>query len=239
MKTAILVDGGFYRKMAQRHFGEKSATERAQELVSYCKRHLKQVDSYTKDDSGNRQYHFSDLYRIFYYDCPPVEKNVFHPLTQKTINFKKHPTYAWMNTFLSDLKGKRKLALRLGFLASDDAVFTLNNDTTKKIFNHSLSLDNVQEKDFSLSMFQKGVDMKIGLDIATLSYKKLVDQIVLISGDSDFVPAAKLARLEGIDFILDPMGHPINDALQEHIDGLRSYYSSFISQSTSGDKDVS
>jgi uncharacterized LabA/DUF88 family protein len=32
-----------------------------------------------------------------------------------------------------------------------------------------------------------------------------VQQIVLISGDEDFVPALKLARREGIDFILDPM----------------------------------
>lgn len=87
-------------------------------------------------------------------------------------------------------------------------------------------------------MIQKGVDMKIGLDIASFSYKKLVDQIVLISGDSDFVPAAKLARLEGIDFILDPMGHPINGALQEHIDGLRSYYSSIVQQNTSSDKEA-
>lgn len=233
MKTAILVDGGFYRKMAKKHFGDKSASERAQELVSYCKRHLKQIDSYTKDDTGNRQFHYSELYRIFYYDCPPVDKNVFHPLTQKTVNFKSHPTFTWMNTFLNELKGKRKLALRLGFLASDAAVFTLNNDVTKKIFNRTLKIEDVQEKDFSLSMFQKGVDMKIGLDIASLSYKRLVDQIVLISGDSDFVPAAKLARLEGIDFILDPMGHPINEALQEHIDGLRSYYSAFTQQKLS------
>lgn len=50
MKTAILVDGGFYRKMAKRHFGEKSPVERAQELFSYCRRHLKQVDHYTKDE---------------------------------------------------------------------------------------------------------------------------------------------------------------------------------------------
>ena len=231
MKTAILVDGGFYRKMAKKHFGEKSPVERAQELFSYCKRHLKQVDHYTKDESGNKQYHYSDLYRIFYYDCPPVEKNVFHPLTQKTICFKKHPTYVWMNDFLKELKTKRKFALRLGFLAADAAIYTLNADVTKKIFNRSLKIEDVQEEDFSLSLIQKGVDMKIGLDIASLSYKKLVGQIVLISGDSDFVPAAKLARLEGIDFILDPMGHPINDALQEHIDGLRSYYSSTPSSS--------
>ena len=44
--------------------------------------------------------------------------------------------------------------------------------------------------------------------------------IVIIAGDSDFVPAAKLARREGIDFILDPMGANIDPTLFEHIDGL-------------------
>ena len=66
--------------------------------------------------------------------------------------------------------------------------------------------------------------MKIGIDIASLSYKHQVDQIILISGDSDFVPAAKLARREGIDFILDPMWANIRDELVEHIDGLKSQW---------------
>ncbi len=64
--------------------------------------------------------------------------------------------------------------------------------------------------------------MKIGVDIASLALKRFVKQIVLISGDADFVPASKLARREGIDFILDPMWNKIDDALFEHIDGLRS-----------------
>ena len=71
-------------------------------------------------------------------------------------------------------------------------------------------------------MTQKGVDMKIGLDIASLAFKKLVKRIVLVSGDSDFVPAAKLARKEGIDFILDPIWNNIHENLYEHIDGLTS-----------------
>ncbi len=70
--------------------------------------------------------------------------------------------------------------------------------------------------------------MKIGLDIASMTFKHQVDQIVLISGDSDFVPAAKLARREGIDFVLDPLGAPIRDSLQEHIDGLRTCDSKYI-----------
>ena len=64
--------------------------------------------------------------------------------------------------------------------------------------------------------------MRIGLDIASLAYKKQVDQIILLAGDSDFVPAAKLARREGIDFILDPMEATIPKDLFEHIDRLKS-----------------
>ena len=64
--------------------------------------------------------------------------------------------------------------------------------------------------------------MKIGLDISSLAYKKFVNQVILISGDSDFVPVAKLARREGIDFVLDPMWTHINADLHEHIDGLVS-----------------
>lgn len=64
--------------------------------------------------------------------------------------------------------------------------------------------------------------MKIGLDISSLAYKKFVTQIILIAGDSDFVPAAKHARREGIDFILDPLWNSIKPNLHEHIDGLSS-----------------
>ena len=44
----------------------------------------------------------------------------------------------------------------------------------------------------------------------------------LVAGDSDFVPAAKLARREGIEFILDPLWQKVNADLFEHIDGLPS-----------------
>lgn len=74
----------------------------------------------------------------------------------------------------------------------------------------------------SLGLRQKGVDMRIGLDITTLTLKRQVDTIILVAGDSDFVPAAKLARREGIEFILDPLWQQVNADLFEHIDGLQS-----------------
>lgn len=224
MKTAILVDGGYYKRRAWHYAGEKTPLERANELESYCRKHLRNRDSYTVDEKKQKHYLYSDLYRIFYYDCEPVTKNVYHPFLKRNIDFSKQPTFKWMNDFLDCLKEKRKFALRLGFLSADEASYTLNNAILKKLFREEITLDDITEKDFEVSIRQKGVDMKIGLDIASLAYKKQVDQIVLIAGDSDFVPAAKLARREGIDFILDPMGNKINSNLFEHIDGLRSNY---------------
>lgn len=100
---------------------------------------------------------------------------------------------------------RRKVALRLCVLADAQACYTLRPDAVKKLCSGSLLSENLEEKHFMLDVTQKGVDMKIGVDIASLAYKGQVEKIVLISGDSDFVPAAKLARREGIDFVLDPM----------------------------------
>lgn len=80
----------------------------------------------------------------------------------------------------------------------------------------------VESHHVALDLRQKGVDMRIGLDIASLTMKRLANTIVLIAGDSDFVPAAKLARREGLQFILDPLWQKVNDDLYEHIDGLQS-----------------
>ena len=197
MKTAILVDGGFYRRRSQIMIGEKTPEDRAKELDNYCRRH-------------------------FYYDCPPMNKKVYHPFLKKQIDFSKSDLNLWMNQFLNELKQRRKFALRLGKLADAQACYTLRPAVVKKLCNGKVLFDELTENDFMINVDQKGVDMKIGLDIASLAYKKQVDQIVLISGDSDFVSAAKLARREGIDFVLDPLGAPIKDDLFEHIDGLRT-----------------
>ena len=83
----------------------------------------------------------------------------------------------------------------------------------------SLTPDHVR-----LGLRQKGVDMRIGLDISTLTLKKQVDTIILVTGDSDFVPAAKLARREGVEFLLDPLWQSVKDDLHEHVDGIVSVF---------------
>lgn len=215
MKTAILVDGGFYRKRATYLWGKKDPEKRAAELYAYCSAHLKHEQRYS-DDRG--------LYRIFYYDCPPLGKTVYHPLLKRGVDFRHSDTYTWTNMFFEELKKQRKVALRLGELSDTYASYGISASALKDICSETKKISDLKESDFTISFQQKGVDMRIGLDIASLAYKKLADQIILIAGDSDFVPAAKLARREGIDFILDPMWSTIKDNLFEHIDGLMSQW---------------
>lgn len=210
IRTAILVDGAFYRKRAYSLFGDKTPAQRADELEWYCKRHIREE----KDKST--------LYRVFYYDCPPMNKKVYHPFLKVAKDFEKTPEYKWATDFFKELTHKRKFALRLGRLAEEQAYYNLKPEITKKLFRGSIALSDIKESDFAIDVKQKGVDMRIGIDISSLAFKKQVDRIILISGDSDFVPAAKQARREGIDFILDPMRSPIKDDLFEHIDGMRT-----------------
>lgn len=205
--TAILVDGGFYRQRALRLFGKKTPEDRANELAKYCRRHIVASQA--------------SLYRVFYYDCPPSEKVVFHPLTGEHVNLAKSDQYRWVQTFHQQLVLKRKFAFRRGEELESQSHFSLKYDKLKKLCSGKSSVSDLKPEDFDLDITQKGVDMRIGLDIASLAERRLVNQIVMISGDSDFVPAAKHARRSGIDFILDPMWAKITDSLNEHIDGIR------------------
>ena len=215
VKAAILVDGGFYRRRALLNWGKKTPKDRANELYAYCMAHI--------NDEKRAEYS-RFLYRVFYYDCPPLGKTVYHPKSMKGIDFRHSETYSWTLAFFEELKTQRKVALRLGELSDERAAFRLSDIATKRLFSGKVNLDEITESDFEVNFSQKGVDMRIGLDIASLAYKKQVDQIILLAGDSDFVPAAKLARREGIDFILDPMWGNIRPDLFEHIDGLKSLW---------------
>ena len=60
----------------------------------------------------------------------------------------------------------------------------------------------LSDNDFEPSFEQKGVDMRIGLDISQYSYDRSVEHIILISNDTDCIPAMKCARKNGIKMSL-------------------------------------
>ena len=65
--------------------------------------------------------------------------------------------------------------------------------------------------------------MRIGIDVASLSLKRIVDRIILFSGDTDMIPAMKLARREGVQVFMVKLGTwPLKDSLSEDADGVRT-----------------
>lgn len=210
-KTAILVDGGYYRKRASALWGPKTAEGRADELFAYCLLHISEPQEPR------------DLYRIFYYDCPGLTRQITHPLTGRIIDFSAGSGTQWTKRFFERLATKRKVAIRRGELAENQAEFILKTAVLMELIAGRKTTQDLVESDFRLDVKQKGVDMRIGLDAASIASGKFADQIILIAGDSDFLPVAKMARRNGIDFILDPMKQTPKANLQEHVDGIETF----------------
>ncbi|MET3124784.1 uncharacterized LabA/DUF88 family protein [Oxalobacteraceae bacterium GrIS 2.11] len=223
MPTAILIDGAYFIKRFRRIEPHNSYNaKRAAEFAFRCAiAHL--VEGPGKPENGvakvPKRKH--DLYRIFFYDCPPLEKKLHNPISKIALDFSKSKEAIFRGELHNFLREKRKVALRLGHL-SGDTPWTIKPHVITELLKGKIKFEELKENDVIPNVNQKGVDMRIGIDISSLSFKKQVDQIVLIAGDADFVPAAKLARREGVDFILDPMWQTIPSSLNEHIDGLRS-----------------
>lgn len=189
MPTAILIDGAYFIERF-RIIEPQSAydADRAAECAhAWACAHL--LPPPQRNGTARR-----DLYRIFFYDCPPLEKKMHNPINGRAIDLSKSAEALFRNSLHARLLEKRKVAVRLGHWSAD-ARWTIKPDA---------------------------IDMRIGVDVASLAFKKQVDQIVLFAGHADFVPAAKQARREGIDFVLDPMWRSIPASRQDHIDGLRS-----------------
>ncbi len=206
-RIAVLIDGAFFLKRFFKQYDveqKMSAFQVANAMNQMVHDHIRRNDV---------------LYRVFYYDCTPLSKTVCNPVSHKNISFGNTSVYKFKKALFEELKKKRKFALRLGEL-KDHSIWRLKGGLLKKLIDKNISIEDLKEDDVFLELKQQGIDMKIGVDIASVSFKRLVDKIVLFAGDSDFVPAAKLARREGIDFVLDPMNANIDPSLNEHIDGI-------------------
>ncbi len=219
IRVAILVDAEFFLKRYRtifKNFPELLTPEStAKSLVDQALRHIQKPNQ----DPYHPPEH---LYRIFIYDAPPMQKRIHHPLTKQSLHLATTPEATFRKKFHELLMKKPNISLRFGYLDEKNAHWRIKKPILTELLKGKRTWDSLSENDLEYYAKQKGVDMKLGLDIATLTHKKLVEKIVLISGDSDFVPAAKLARREGIKFVLDPMGQPIKEDLQEHIDWLKT-----------------
>jgi uncharacterized LabA/DUF88 family protein len=145
------------------------------------------------------------LLRILYYDCAPYVGKQKKPVSGEIKEFKGP------DEWLRVLAQKELFAVRLG-------VLKFRGYKPKSI---PIS-DELTDDDFKPDFEQKGVDMRIGLDIATYCANKVIDRIILASGDSDCIPAMKHARKAGLQIVLLTFpDHRVAPEMLEHADYKR------------------
>ncbi len=199
-KVVFVIDGWFMRK---RIMSLKTFEYNGPNIRQYCLKHLKPGDY---------------LYRIFYYDTPPLDARGHNPVSKKHIAFNKEPVYKAQSELLESIKTTPNFALRLGETVWRNSGWMLTPDKLKQLLNKKITVDDLEESDVKPIIEQKLVDMKIGLDIANMATKGVADVLIIITGDSDITPALKFARREGMQVGIDPLRNPIRPSLAEHVD---------------------
>lgn len=126
------------------------------------------------------------LIRALYYDCAPFVGEVKLPVSGESHRF--DGSDGW----LRDLAARDLFAVRRG-------VLKFRGFKPRKLLT---SGESPTDADFKPDFQQKGVDMRIGLDIATFSVSRAVHRIILISGDTDCIPAMKHGRKAGLQIAL-------------------------------------
>lgn len=228
MSTAIVVDGAYFLHRFRHTFPNLDANNPkavAYGIIYLSAWHiairLGPLPTLAAIESHNfKPEETAELYRIFFYDCPPLTKRVHTPVGKKAIDLSQTALAQFRLAVHGELQKVRKVALRLGRL--NESFLWRPKADAMKAWLRTPDQFTPTDDDFELDVTQKGVDMRLGLDVAAMAFKRQVNQIILVAADADFVPAAKLARREGIDVVLDPMGGFAAHDLIEHVDGVRS-----------------
>ncbi|MEM7681910.1 MAG: NYN domain-containing protein [Planctomycetota bacterium] len=198
--VAVLIDLGFLLYKMYPLLGRRHAT--AEDIVGLAKRCVTDQE---------------EVFRVFCYHCPPYDNTQRNPVSGEKIDFKSQTTYRRMSRLIDELERTETIAFRKGEISFDGWKIG-----EREAGNLAKNPRPVQAGDFRPDFKQKQVDIKIGLDVAWLSSKRIVDRIALVTSDNDFIPAMKFARREGVQVILVGVGdHHPPKSLQVHADYVR------------------
>lgn len=201
-KVAIFVDWDNLRKDIaklqnySKHTNEQSIIDFQKNFDYNNSSHIiKLIEAFLENDE--------EIYRIFFYTAKPKNINEIpdvYKTEQDKNNYRKYEEK--INNFLKEIAVEPYIALRLG----------------------TIQYGNKLLPNGKLDAKQKQVDMLIGLDIAHVSYLKLVDKVILFSKDSDMKPVLKVARTNGLMTIIPTLKesrHSVTYPLKLHSDLIR------------------
>ena len=186
-KTAILIDGEFF-SVALRHDLKLPGRPSAALVYEHA---LRLVEVGTEE-----------LWRIFYYDSRPYTGFQFHPITKKRIAFADTSVAKARDSFLTELGQMDLVALRCG--KAFPRGWKLSDGYLNQLWRGPVRPP--APADCELRFEQKGVDMRIGIDMTTLALNRYVDRIVVVTNDTDLVPALKVARRHGVQVVIAQIG---------------------------------
>lgn len=197
--TAILIDGGFLRKTFEDKFTSPAVAGKC--VITHI----------TVDQVLKNAHNICDakrLFRIYYYDASPFDGKRKNPISGKEMDFGSTAGFQAINQFQNELARSNGVAFRKGHL-------TFKGWKLKETFDIK---NPPKEEDLIPILEQKTVDIKIGLDIAWLAIKRIVDRIIIITSDSDFIPVMKFARKEGLEVVLCSIKGGFRKEMLEHAD---------------------
>jgi uncharacterized LabA/DUF88 family protein len=200
----MLLDGGFVTKKLQSSNG-RAAT--ADDVVTLCDRlrELPEVAEY-------------ELLRIYYYDAWPADQKIKRPISGQGYSLAGTERFRHSQSLFDQLVMRPGFALRMGETRLKPTHWNLKHRVIRELKGKPRHLT---DADFDLDVSQKGVDLRIGMDMARLALRELVRAVVVVTADSDFVPVFKFVRREGVKIILDTMGHrSVRPELKAHADFL-------------------
>jgi uncharacterized LabA/DUF88 family protein len=197
-KTAILIDGEFF-SIALRHDLGLVRRPSAAEIYQHA---CQLADESTEE-----------IWRIFYYDAYPSGGHAWHPVTRDLIELSETVPAKARARFLSELGQMDLIALRCG--QTRPRGWRLSDAYLNQLAHGRLRRPNAT--DYELRFEQKGVDMRIGIDVATLALDRYVDRIIVVTNHTDLIPALKVARRYGVQVVIAQIGsfNPHHDLVED------------------------
>lgn len=198
---AILLDGAFLTK---RLYGQLGRHVGVDDIEAECTRlqGVPLVQDY-------------ELLRIYYYDASPSSDQVRLPVSKNPHNLGDTEQFRRSESIYSQLVLRPYFSLRLGHVIISPHRWKMKPGVSRELIKEARAL---RDDDFILDISQKGVDMRIGMDMARLALREMVCAVIVVTGDSDFVPAFKFVRREGVKVFLEPMGTNPRHDLRAHAD---------------------
>lgn len=199
-RFAVLMEGGFVREKLR---GKKQgpAGEDLRALIDRIREHSRLVEE--------------TLFRVYFYDVHPAASRLVNPLDHSNWDLGGSQMYRANTRFLEEAGCLDYVSLRMGETVVDG--WKVGDRASQGMRREKREMTG---KDLLPNIKPRGMELRLGMDVASLACQNRVDTLVVVTASGHFLPALKMARSEGLQVWLAPLGHDLKNELRIHSDGV-------------------